>query len=229
MCGRFTLRHDAAKIVQRFGIEDLVFSPGPRYNIAPGEMVGAIVSGIGGYSLEEFKWGLISSSNRDASNPLINIRIESLGQQRLFKESLEQRRCLIPSDGFYEWRGRKSPFYFQRRDRDLFAFAGIWDERRKPGDSPSGPVRTLTIITTDADDFVRPIHDRMPVIVPREDERLWLDPSIKSPADLKKLTEFKWGELFERYPVSVLVNRAGSDSQEMIQEVEPEMTLFGID
>jgi putative SOS response-associated peptidase YedK len=228
MCGRFTLHHHAEKIVQRFGIENLAFSLEPRYNIAPGEMVGSIVSGLPGNTLSVFKWGLIPSSSQDGSNPLINTRIESLGQQRHLKEPLEQRRCLIPVDGFYEWRGRRSPFYFQRRDRDLFAFAGVWDEWRRPDDPLGVPVRTLTILTTEADDLVSPIHDRMPVIMPQENERLWLDPSIKSPADLRQLVEFKWGNLFDRYPVSMLVNRAGSDSPEMIREVEPEMTLFGL-
>jgi putative SOS response-associated peptidase YedK len=228
MCGRFTLHHHVEKIVRRFDIEDLAFPLESRYNIAPGEMVGSIAAGLGRNTLGAFKWGLIPSGSQEGSNPLINARIESLGQQKHFKESLEQRRCLIPVDGFYEWKGRKSPFYFQRRDRDLFAFAGIWDEWKRPDDPLGVTVRRLTILTTEANDLVNPIHDRMPVIVPQENERLWLDPSIKSPADLRQLVEFKWGNLFERYPVSMLVNRAGSDSPEMIREVEPEMTLFGL-
>jgi putative SOS response-associated peptidase YedK len=228
MCGRFTLHHHAARLAERFRIEYLAFSPEARYNIAPGEVVGAVINVKGAYRLEGFKWGLIPRGNRDSKNPLINARIESLGQQRVLKESFGARRCLIPADGYYEWRGRKNPFYFRRRDHGLFAFAGIWDETADPSDPLIGPVRTLTIVTTEADQLVSPIHGRMPVIIEQQKGREWLDTSITDPADLKRLAEVDWSDLFERYPVSVLVNRTGSDSPEMIREAEPEMTLFGL-
>src|SRR5467141_3326751 len=145
----------------------------PRYNIAPSQDVQVIVTRATAREVALFRWGLIPSWSKEPKG-FINARAETLETKPSFRESFQRRRCLIPADGFYEWKrtGRaRQAFFFQMSDEAPFAFAGIWDEWRKDGVS----IVSCAIVTTGANELLEPIHDRMPVILPEESTELWLD------------------------------------------------------
>ncbi|TMK69442.1 MAG: SOS response-associated peptidase [Actinobacteria bacterium] len=155
----------------------------PRYNIAPTDPVLAVRrTDSGGRELGRLRWGLVPGrwAERRSGPPLINARAESLPQQPAFAESFRERRCLIPADGFYEWRNDesgKTPMWFSRPDGDLFAFAGIWTELASR-EKKSEPLHSCAIVTCDPNALIRPIHDRMPVVLQPDAEALWLDPEL---------------------------------------------------
>jgi putative SOS response-associated peptidase YedK len=186
MCGRYTLTNaDPARIRARFGIEESakVEEEEPRFNIAPTDPVLAIRrTDSGAREPGRLRWGLVPGrwAERRSGPPLINARAESLPEQPAFAESFRERRCLIPADGFYEWRkdpGGKVPIWLSRPDGDLFAFAGIWAElpsREKSSDA----LHSCAIVTCEPNELIRPIHARMPVVLPPELEARWLDPEL---------------------------------------------------
>jgi putative SOS response-associated peptidase YedK len=220
MCGRFTLHHDTSQIALRFDVQQTSVDVPERYNIAPTQPV-AVVTVNSPRTLQMMRWGLIPSWAKDPAigNKLINARAETLPERPAYKSALMRRRCLIPSDGFYEWQAvgkGKQPMYIHRKDDGLFAFAGLWEEWH----SPEGEtVRSCTIITTAPNDLMAPIHDRMPAILRPEDEAAWLDMSLKE-ADtaLQLLRPYPAAEL-EAYPVSRLVNAPVNDRADCIQPV----------
>ena len=169
MCGRFTLRSRDRINLNGLSNSDLPFEA--RYNIAPSQSILAIADFGHGTELTSLTWGLIPSWSRDGK-AFINARCETLERKPSFSESFQRRRCLIPADGFFEWKrlGRsKQPYYFQLKDESPFAFAGIWD-RWKNGEQL---VTACAIITTAANELVGPLHDRMPAILaPRVIRRL---------------------------------------------------------
>lgn len=176
MCGRFTLKSPGRtkfEGVNRSHLPPLF----PRYNIAPSEGVFTIVQNLTDREAELLQWSLIPSWSKDAKG-FINARAETLEDKPSFSESFEKRRCLIPADGFYEWKrsGKwKQPYYFQLRDEAPFAFAGIWDEWR--GDQTT--IKSCAIITSIANELLAPIHDRMPVILHPECYEAWLTGNAK--------------------------------------------------
>lgn len=213
MCGRFTMHHTTDQIADRFGIQQNLFELPERYNIAPQQEIGAVVvesfrpdDPEGERALEGFRWGLVPFWAKDPSvgNRMINARAETVAEKPAFRRLLARRRCLIPSDGFYEWDkegGTRQPFHFRLRDGGLFGFAGLWDEWESPDGSP---LRTCTILTTAANELVGRVHDRMPVILPRGDaEDHWLDPSVQAADDLLPLLR----PYPERDMVAVAVSR----------------------
>ena len=180
MCGRYTLTNaDPAVLRARFGIDgSLDFDERPRFNIAPTDPVLAIRAGAGGHrEAGRLRWGLLPGAwARDGTRALINARAETLDDQPAYRESFRQRRCLIPADGFYEWRDdehRKQAVWISRRDGEPFAFAGIWAALPEPGGEP---VHSCAIVTCEPNELVRPIHDRMPVILARAGEGEWISP-----------------------------------------------------
>src|SRR5262249_35050656 len=141
----------------------------------------------GGRELGLLRWGLIPSWAEEAGAPLINARSETVADKPAFRAAFKQRRCLIPADGFFEWlpvNGKKQPYYICRQDGHPFGFAGLW-ERWEGADGP--PVESCTILTTEANEVVRPLHDRMPVLLDPRDYAAWLDPSGQKPALLELL------------------------------------------
>lgn len=218
MCGRFTLTQPAQAVAERFGVQMILFEFAPRYNIAPSQPV-AVIMQNGERRLEACRWGLVPfwAKDPEIGNRLINARAETLAEKPAFKYSLTRRRCLIPADGFYEWRKegtRRTPVYIRRRDGGLFAFAGLWEEWQ----SPDGSVlRTCTIITTEPNALIAPIHNRMPVILPAEREPLWLEPSLKDPSRLLALLQPYPAEELEAFPVSPRVNSPANDDPLCIQ------------
>jgi putative SOS response-associated peptidase YedK len=184
MCGRYTLTStDPARIRARFGLEESAeLEEEPRYNIAPTDPVLAIRrTAAGGREPGRLRWGLVPGrwAERRSGPPLINARAETLRSQPAFAESFRERRCLIPADGFYEWRGEgkgKTPIWISRPDGELFVFAGVW--AALPQRDGSGELHSCAIVTCEPNSLISPIHDRMPVVLSSEHEGEWLDPGL---------------------------------------------------
>ena len=179
MCGRYTLTVNIKTIAEKFGVEPTLEAE-PRYNVAPTQNVVSIMRN-GTTHLAELRWGLIPSWAKDESvgSRMINARAETLAEKSSFKGLLRSKRCLIVADGFYEWKkenGFKTPMYITMKDHEPFAFAGLWDSWKSPDGQQ---LRTCTIITTEPNEVVAPIHDRMPAILLPEARDAWLDTSIK--------------------------------------------------
>lgn len=218
MCGRYTLRSSRRFKAHRLRNSDLSFEA--RYNIAPGQQVLVVTDFGRGPELTYMTWGLIPSWSADAKG-FINARSETLEDKPSFSESFQRRRCLIPSDGFFEWRraGRaKQPFYFQLHDDEEFAFAGIWDR----WGSGSSAVTTCAIITTKANAAVAELHDRMPVILTPESYGSWLNPKA-SPSVLKQLLVPFSASRMSWHPVSSAVNRTDNDRPDLVNRVDTEI------
>jgi putative SOS response-associated peptidase YedK len=180
MCGRFTLRQPAHAVGEQFGL-DAVPAFEPRYNIAPTQSVLAVRHAAGtGKEAVFLRWGLVPSWASDLSigNRLLNARAETIAEKPSFRAAFKHRRCLIVADGFYEWQsvaGKKQPIHFRFRDGRLFAFAGLWEHWNVP-DGPA--IETCTILTTTSNELIRPLHDRMPVILDPDHREAWLDPQF---------------------------------------------------
>jgi putative SOS response-associated peptidase YedK len=218
MCGRFSLTVGMDKLVERFAVQPEGLSARRRYNIAPGQPVLVIPSGSERRT-EAIRWGMIQPWAKEdtARERMINLRSESVVHKPIFKGILQTRRCLVPADGFYEWkseRGEKIPWRFVLKSGEPFAFAGLWDDWT----SPSGQtVRSCAIITTAANELVGSVHTRMPVILAPESESLWLDATIQEPNLLADLLQPYPSELMESYEVSPVVNSPANDVPECIE------------
>ena len=217
MCGRYSLIAEIGELAVRFEFDAHGLTQAVRYNIAPSQMVLAVRSGEGRHA-SYMRWGLIPSGARSASSraPMINARAETVAERPSFRSALTQRRCLIPADGFYEWRrdsaGRR-PVRITLASGEPFAFAGLWETWQDPqGD----PVISCTIITTRANELIQPIHDRMPVILPRDLEALWLDNEMQDAAALVSLLAPYPSDAMQTYEVSNLVNSAFNDGPELL-------------
>jgi putative SOS response-associated peptidase YedK len=219
MCGRYTQTSAFDELALRFGItvedegrEDLT----PRYNTAPSLSVPVVVATAGGRRLLMARWGFRPAWMKGSSAAPINAKAESLATSRMFQDSLKRSRCLVPADGFYEWKAvpgqkRKQPYYVKVRD-GLFAFAGLWTPPAGPGLPP-----TCTIITTAPNDLLAEIHNRMPAILERSDEERWLDPRVTNTADLLACLRPLPAERMEAYPVSALVSSPGNEGPELVE------------
>lgn len=201
MCGRFTLTKPVDEITRHFGVRAAEAAGWrPRYNIAPTQEVG-VVRRNGERHLSALRWGLIPGWSRDGKmkSLLINARAETLTEKPAFRESVAARRCLIPADGFYEWKhdaGKKQPWHLGLKDNSLFAFAGLWD--RWQG-SAGQVIESCTIITTQANEAVAKLHDRMPVIVPPASYDAWLEADVR---EALALLQAYPAEEMRMYPVS---------------------------
>lgn len=218
ICGRYTLTVFPEKISQTFGVM-VQIQYDPRYNIAPGQTVPVIGGEGAGRWLAPMRWGLIPHWAKEASigHKLINARAETLADKPSFRDSFRHRRCLIPADGFYEWKrdGKSSiPYRIVLPGQELFAFAGLWDR----WDALEGSVFSFTIITTAASPAMQGIHARMPVILSDEREyAAWLEGS--DIGTLEKMLRPYEGRL-HIYPVSRLVNSPRNDMPELVRERE---------
>ncbi len=208
-----------------FGIVD-VPPLKPRYNIAPSQTVPAVRLKPGGNKTRRevvlLRWGLIPSWAKDAAigNRMINARAESLAEKPVFRAALRRRRCLIAADGFYEWQatGRsKQPYFIRFRDDRPFAFAGLWDSWEG---ADHKAIDSCTIITTAANELIRPIHDRMPVILAPEAYEVWLDMAVENMDTITSLLVPFYSKEMEAYPVSTLVNKATHDEPGCIEPLE---------
>jgi len=212
MCGRFTLASTPEMLVEEFGVGEVPGEYRPRYNIAPSQPVLTLVSGRDGPRWRYLRWGLVPFWADDPAigHRMINARAEGLETRPAFRRPFERRRCLVLADGFYEWRrdpGGKTPMLIRLATHRPFALAGLWD-RWVPRDGGE-PLDSCTIVTTAASPFLRPIHDRMPVILDREQREEWLDRGT-DPERLRALLTPYTGRL-EAYEVSRLVNSPAND------------------
>lgn len=223
MCGRFSLGVSTDDLMEEFGIVEGSLDWAPRYNIAPTQDVAAVIAGERGPRIGTLRWGLVPywADDPAVGNRLINARAESVADKPAFRDAFLSRRCLVLADGFYEWQrtgtGRpKIPVFVRLPDGRPFAFAGLW-ERWRPRHGE--PLYTCTIITTDATPALQAVHDRMPVILPADQRRQWLDHDTK-PADLLAMLHPYSGD-FDAYRVSTLVNSPENDSPDCVIPAEP--------
>lgn len=221
MCGRFSLGVDTDRLIATFGITAVAEPHEPRYNIAPAQPVAAVVRAHDGLRLGALRWGLVPYWADDPAigSRMINARSETVDHKPAFREPFRDRRCWVLADGFYEWQaeaGQKVPILFRLPEGEPFAFAGLWDRWIGHGDE----VVSCTLLTTQPNDDVRPVHDRMPVILPAEVRDAWLD-SDASPDDLKALLRPYPGTL-ERRRVSTRVNRPENDDPSLLDPVNPD-------
>jgi len=218
MCGRITLKAPALQIAQEFALDE-VEPLAPRYNIAPTQPVAVVVAGEDGRRrLRVMQWGLIPPWGRDPreGGRLFNARGETVTTRPAFREAFAHRRCLVVADGFYEWRreGRlRQPWYFAAADDRLLALAGVWSRWERPGGEA---VASCSVLTTAANAAMRPIHDRMPVIVPPEARARWLETPPADAAALLPLLAPPPDDALRRHAVSPLVNRVTSEGPELI-------------
>ena len=221
MCGRFTLRASTKEIAEHFALP-LLGDLQPRYNIAPTQAIAVVRNGVPSSELTLLRWGLVPSWSKDPSSGplLINARSETVATKPAFRQAFRQRRCLIPADGFYEWRrvGRtKQPLHFSRHDGGLLAFAGLWECWHAADGSA---LESCTILTTQANTLVQPVHERMPVILDPRDYAIWLAPTRTQPTDLQQLLVPSPDDLLRVVPVSSYVNSPKHDDARCLEESE---------
>jgi putative SOS response-associated peptidase YedK len=222
MCGRFTLTADPSELRDAFPDITVPTEITARYNIAPSQPI-AVIPNTGENKLDFFVWGLIPFWAKDPKigSRMINARAETLGEKPSFKAAYRRRRCLIPADGFYEWRKvpgstAKIPTYIRLKSGKPFAFAGLWENWHSPDGSE---ILSCTIITTQPNDLVERIHNRMPVILPQETYSHWLTPSEVPPEALNSLLVPYPADEMEAFPVSRTVNSPSNDSPACIQPI----------
>lgn len=218
MCGRFSLTADEKQINLFFELSGGNAPYVPRYNGAPTQLL-PVITKEEPRKMQLFRWGLIPRWSKEMPKaPLINARSETIGQKPSFKMAFRENRCLVPADGFYEWvhSGKKLPYRFTLDDGSLFAFAGIWEKWQHP----SGEIiNSFAIITTDANQLMAPIHDRMPVILDRSNFHSWLD--NKDEVSLKNMFVPFPSSKMKRFRVPETVNKASVEGPELIVACEP--------
>lgn len=217
MCGRFQLSVKGKQISERFNVEVFDEMYKPTYNAAPSQKLAVIINTEPG-KLNFFKWGLIPFWAKDPriGNKLINTRAETITEKPAFKNALIKRRCLVPANGFYEWRkSDKTPFRIFLKTDELFAMAGIWETWK---DAEGRPINSFSIITTTPNAIMEKLHNRMPVILSPENEADWLhETNIDK---LKNLLVPFNSKNMDAYPVSTKVNSPANNSEEIVQKVD---------
>ncbi len=223
MCGRFTLRATAKQIAEQFGISTVPDFP-PRFNIAPSQPILAVRTRFPFDSPLEreclfMQWGLVPHWVKELKGApaFINARSETVEEKPAFRVPFRYRRCLVPADGFYEWRKLprgKQPYFICLKGDTLFAFAGLWNHWEAPDGSA---LDSCVILTTDANQVMRPIHDRMPVILSPEHYASWLDPQITDFSQLRSLLQPYPEERMEAVPITSRVNNPKFDDPRCLE------------
>lgn len=218
MCGRYSLTASLSELAQRFEFDSEPEGFVPRYNVAPTQQV-LTVAGGDARKAGFMRWGLIPSWSKDgpSSRPLINARAETVAEKPSFRGPLKKQRCLVPADGFYEWQkvgNAKRPMRITMRSGEPFAFAGLWSVWVDP---EGNRIPSCAIITTAANEVLKPIHHRMPVILVEEAEDIWLDTALDDRDALTQLLEPYPDDALEAYEVSRLVNSASNDVPEVTE------------
>lgn len=218
MCGRFTQRSDSKQLAKAFEVGE-VPSVEARYNVAPTQDVLAVYEPGDGREAAFFKWGLVPSWAKDKSMGarLINARSETVAEKPAFRQAFKQRRCIIPADGFYEWQRRgegKQPFFFRMRDDRPFGFAGLWE--RWQGESGE-VINSCAILTTEANEVLRPVHDRMPVILHPDDYEMWLDVDARKLDLVREMLRPYPAREITGYPVGTSVNSLRNQGAKLVE------------
>ena len=224
MCGRFTTTMPLEELVKYFHIQKITGEYTPLYNAAPSQNIPVIIDNDP-RMLVFFRWGLVPSWAKDINigYRLINARAESLLEKPSFRNAYKKRRCLIAADSFFEWKEesqkKKVPYRIMMKNDSPLAIAGLWEEWKQPQQEA---LFSCTIITTEANSLLQPIHKRMPAIIAPEQLDLWLDPKIQDPAKLDPLLRPYPADRFHYYPVSPLVNSPRNNSPEVLAPLESE-------
>jgi putative SOS response-associated peptidase YedK len=216
MCGRYTLAAGSEELVEAFEVPPLTFDWSPRYNIAPGQAAPVVATDRRGRRIGLLTWGLVPGLVEQPGAGMINARSESVLAKPSFREAFERRRCLVPADGFYEWKregAAKVPYRIFPSAGGLLSFAGIWETWSRPGLEPR---HTFAILTTEANEDVDPLHDRMPAIVGSADRERWLDRSA-DPRSLQALLRPAPAGSLVSHAVSTRVNRPSEDDAGLIE------------
>lgn len=230
MCGRYVSATPPDQIAAYFGAEAPEALLEPSYNVAPTSDVYAVLSDGSARHVDAFHWGLVPLWAKDPKigSKMINARAETLAEKNAFKSGYKRRRCLIPADGFYEWKkdpdappkAKKQPYFIHRPDGEPYAFAGLWEVWKGPNKDQE-PLRSCTIITTSPNAPMAAIHDRMPVILPPAAWDTWLDRDIDDLDLLGKLLIPSAPEIITMHPVSTEVNNVRNKGEQLIAEAEP--------
>jgi putative SOS response-associated peptidase YedK len=222
MCGRYTFHH-SKQVGKRFEVSKVPSDVQDRYNVAPGQFMPVVTETDGNRELEIMKWGLVPRWSKDMNigYKLINARAESAFEKPMWRSVIKRQRCLIPADGFYEWKRlpegtkvKKQPYYIRPKDYELFAFAGIWETWK---DSENNEWKTYSILTTEPNKEMASIHNRMPVILHQDDESSWLSHSHDDDRGAIEALLRPWeDDGLEMYETSTDVNVTKNDDEELI-------------
>lgn len=221
MCGRYALAAPEDALLEAFDVPALTFEHRPRYNIAPGQDAPVVAEDRDGRRIGLLEWGFLPAWKDEPTGGFVNARAESVASKASFQEAFRRRRCLVPADGFYEWRsegGGKVPFWIHPRDGGLLSFAAIWESWHHP----DAEVRhTFAILTTDANREVSEVHGRMPVVVPPHERDAWLDRTT-TPDRLQSMLGPVPDGTLELRRVSTRVNRPDDDDPGLLEPVSEE-------
>ena len=223
MCGRYTAAMSWSELVDLYEITEtgIPLNVAPRYNVAPTQTVPIVRSVPNGREFAMVRWGLVPSWSKgpDSRYSMINARAETVTEKPSFRTPFRRRRCLVPADGFYEWKkanGAKQPYRIALNDGRPFAFAGLWDSWESADETA---IESCTIIVTDANELVRPIHDRMPVILDPGNHVRWLDVEGTPADEAAEMLRSYPSERMTAYPVSRMVNSPKNDDPKCIEAV----------
>lgn len=226
MCGRFSFAVPQSEAEKEFFIDRVIKPYDVTYNASPGHFVPIVKKFSDETVLDTYKWGLIPHWSKDAEigNRIINARVETISKKPSFKPAFYSQRCLILADGFFEWRkegGEKIPYYFKLKSRNLFGFAGLYENWKSPeGDL----IKSCTIITVEANRIVRDVHGRMPAILEKDNEKKWIDTEEKTKEKLLSLLTPYEPSLMESFEVSRLVNTPTNNFKEILYPVNKKET-----
>jgi putative SOS response-associated peptidase YedK len=217
MCGRFALGIPRKRLAEEFGLDAVPEAP-DRYNIAPGQLVEAVVDAGGRREMRLFRWGLVPSWSKEGpkGRGFVNARIETAAEKPSFRAAMRYRRCLIPASGFYEWQTRedgRQPWHFYRADGRLAALAGIWE--RYEG-AMGEIVESCAILTAEADEVVGQVHERMPAAIEPEAYAAWLDADLRDGAAAASIFRRRQPSVWAGHPVSREVNRVAADDGRLV-------------
>ena len=226
MCGRFARYSLSRELERYFNAHPAAFEIQPNYNVAPTQQIPVIIQQEGERHIKKRHWGLVPFWAKDISigSRMINARVETVTSKPAFRTALKQRRCLIPANGFYEWKGKagsKQPYFFHLPSGEPFAFAGLWEVwETKEAPPETGPYKSCTIITTDASDSVKDVHNRMPLILNPEFFDEWLNPENKQLDRIEQIMKSGFVSDLKCYPVSKLVNQVGNNKKECMEPLK---------
>jgi putative SOS response-associated peptidase YedK len=232
MCGRYALKSEVDELMRLFGFVERI-NLEPRYNIAPTQQVPVIRQRrepVGQRSIAALRWGFVApwADNPKSGPPLVNARSETLLEKPTFRGAFQKRRCLVPADGYYQWRegdASKQPYLVTRRDNAPFAFAGLW-ERWGPRHDPAAALDSFTIITTETNDFLRPFHHRMPAVLAPENYARWLDPDASAESVMDCLVP-SLNDLLKVAPLDRAANSIRVETPELLNPIEPATVWAG--
>jgi putative SOS response-associated peptidase YedK len=228
MCGRYVIA-GTTELSERFQLRSLPEGWLPTWNAAPSQMLPTVVEEGDGVRVGRLmQWGLLPRWRREGQPGVapINARAETLLEKPMFKGLVARRRCLVPISGFYEWQatgGRKQPHYVTAADGEVWALAGLYDEREG---ADGEPLASFTVVTTTANPLLRPLHDRMPVILPREAEEEWVSREVTDPLQVERLLLSYPEERIALWPVSPAVNNVRNNGPELIEPVAAQKDLL---